>query len=63
MPTGFEDEGGGPMAWNMGSPQELCVAPADGSTGMGASVLQQQGLILVNKQVSLKIDPEHPMRP
>lgn len=63
MPTGFEDEGGGPMAWDVGSPQELCVTPADSSTEWGLQSFNSKDLNSANKHGSLKEDPELPMRP
>lgn len=63
MPTGFEDEGGGPMAWKVGSPQELRVAPAVSSTEWGLQSFNSKDLNSANKHRILKEDPELPMRP
>ena len=63
MPTGFEDEGGGPMAWKVDSPQELRVAPAVSSTEWGLQSFNSKDLNSANKHRILKEDPELPMRP
>lgn len=63
MPPGFEDEGGGPMAWDVGSPQELRVTPADSSTEWGLQSFSSKDLSSADKRGSSEEDPELPTRP